>query len=139
MLALKGLDLGGREKRTDEERYQIVSKVTTIISDKVRKDVKRCIQRREDTYTRAQTLIEQVAKNKYNSRERDATHLVFGPLFGCYRVRCVGQQDLKSISLNMEVTPLKMIFLVLTIGVRNVEKINFRYQEKDINYEQRSS
>ena len=72
-LIYKGLDLGGREKRTNEERYQIVSKVTATISDKVRKDVKRCIQRREDTYTRAQTLIEQVAKNKYNSRERDGT------------------------------------------------------------------
>ena len=76
-------------------------------------------------------------KNKVDGKQivlcLHATHLVFGPLFGCYRVRCVGQQDLKSISLNMEVTPLKMIFLVLTIGVRNVEKINFRYQEKDIN------
>ena len=48
--------------------------MTNHVSKRIRKDLKSCIQRREETYKLAYKLIESVASNEYKSRQRNGAN-----------------------------------------------------------------
>ena len=65
-----------RTSRTDAERLTIVDNVTNSISNKIRKDVKRCVRRRKEIYRLAYNLIESIASNDYRYRPRNGSNSV---------------------------------------------------------------
>jgi hypothetical protein len=65
-----------RKIRSSQERLTIIKEVTDHVCTRVRVDIKRCIQRRTETYKLAYTFIESIAENHYRIRSETDKKLI---------------------------------------------------------------